>query len=249
MSSFGILSLLQYVSGDSYLHRLDPRSKYGFAASYSICVVASHSVTVILFDALVALLLCLLSKLRLYALWENIRGFMVFVIFLAFNQMVLNGTEAAALMALKMFSFILIVALLLSTTPPEKQMEGLRKWLSPLRRLGVKTESWVMMFTIAVIYIPLLMEDFTRIMQAQRVRGPQYSRWNVAGRGKEMLLLLTPLLLTTFRRADRLADAMESRCFCPGSDRTAFYLLKFGMHDTIVFILAMLFPIIHWSFG
>lgn len=247
MSSFGALSTLQYVPGDSFLHRLDPRSKYGFVASYSISLVTSHSFTASLIYTLVALCLFLLSKLRLYLLWEYIRGFLVFMIILSYFQIALNGIETAALMMLKMISFILMVTLLLSTTPPEKQMEGLRNLLSPLRRLGVKTESCAVMFTIAVIYLPLLLEDLMRIMQAQRVRGAQYGRWNLAGRGRDMILLLTPLLLTTFRRAERLSDAMESRCFRPGSERTAFYQLKLGRRDIIVLILALVLPFIHLS--
>jgi len=241
MSSFGALSSLQYVPGDSFLHRLDPRSKYGFIASYSISLVSSHSFTESLIYTLV---LFLLSKLRLNLLWENMRGLFVLIIIFIYFQIALNGIEAAALMTLKMISFIFMVTLLLSTTPPEKQMEGLRKLLSPLRRLGVKTESCAVMVNIAIIYLPLLMEDLMRIMQAQRIRGPQHGRWNLAWRGRDMILLLTPLLLSTFRRAERLSDAMESRCFQPGSDRSAFYQLNLGRHDIIVLILALLLPFI-----
>ncbi|WP_082420635.1 energy-coupling factor transporter transmembrane protein EcfT [Paenibacillus sp. A3] len=136
MSSFGALSTLQYVPGDSFLHRLDPRSKYGFVASYSISLVSSHSFTASLIYTLVALFLFLLSKLRLYLLWENIRGLFIVMIILNYFQIVLNGVEGAALMTLKMISFILMVTLLLSTTPPEKQTEGLHKLFSPLRRIG-----------------------------------------------------------------------------------------------------------------
>lgn len=244
MRSFGALSTLQYVPGDSFLHRLDPRSKYGFVATYSISLVSSHSLTACLIYTLVALFLLLLSKLRLYLLWENIRGLIVLLVLIIYFQIALNGIEAAALMTLKMISFIFMVTLILSTTPPEKQMEGLRKLLSPLRRFGVKTESYAVMVNIAIIYLPLLLEDLMRIMQAQRMRGPQYGRWNMAWRGRDMILLLTPLLLMTFRRAERLSDAMESRCFRPGSERTAFYQLKLGRHDLVVLILALLLPFV-----
>lgn len=248
MSGFGVLSALHYIPGDSFLHRLDPRSKYAFVASYSIILVSTHSFTAGLLYTLVALFLFLLSKLRLYLLWGSIRGFLVFLLLFNYFQIALNGIETAVLMTSKMISFILMVTLLLSTTPPEKQMEGLRKLLSPLRRLGLKTESGAVMFNIAVIYLPLLLEDLMRILQAQRARGPQYGRWNWVRRGRDMILLFTPLLLLAFRRAERLSDAMESRCFLPGSERTAFYRLKFGRHDIIVLILALLLPMIHLYF-
>lgn len=248
MSSFGALSTLQYVPGDSFLHRLDPRSKYGFVASYSMCLVSSQSFKESLVYFLIAVFMFLLSKLRLYLLWENIRGLLVLIVILNYFQIALNGIEPAAIMTLKMISFILMVTILLSTTPPEKQMEGLRKLLSPFRRLGVKTESCVVLFSIAVIYLPLLLEDLMRIKQAQSVRGMQYGRWNMVWRARNMILLLTPLLHMTFRRAERLSDAMESRGFMPGCERTAFYQLKLGGYDIIVLILALLLPFIPLNF-
>ena len=247
MSSFGALSALQYVPGDSLLHRLDPRSKYGFAASYLISLVSSHSFHTSLIYTALALFLFLFSKLRLLLLWENIRGLFVVLLILNYVQISINGIEAASLMTFKMISLILMLTLLLSTTPPEKQMEGLRKLLSPLRRIGVKTESFAVMFTVAVLYLPLLLEDLLRILQAQRARGLRYGRWNLLGRGRDMLLLLTPLLLAVFRRAERLSEAMESRCYCPGCERTAYYQLKLGKSDIIVLILALLLPFILWN--
>ncbi|MGO4699322.1 energy-coupling factor transporter transmembrane protein EcfT [Paenibacillus sp. 2TAB26] len=240
MNSLGPLSALQYVPGNSLLHRLDPRSKYGFVVSYSINLASSHSLTTSLIHTFIALLLFLLSKLHLLTVWKNIQGLVIVLLILNYFQFRLHGIEAAALLTLKMLSFFLLMTLMLSTTPPEKQMEGLQKLLSPLRRLGVKTESFVFMFTIAVIYLPLLLEDLMRIMQAQNARGPQPGRWNLLARGKDMLLLLTPLLFIIFRRAERLSEAMESRCYYPGCDRTAFYQLKLGKHDFIVLLLALL---------
>ncbi|QWU15593.1 energy-coupling factor transport system permease protein [Paenibacillus sophorae] len=244
MNSLGPLSALQYIPGNSLLHRLDPRSKYGFVVSYSINLASSHSLTTSLVYTFIALLLFLLSKLHLLTVWKNIRGLVIVLLILNYFQFRLHGIEAAALLTLKMLSFFLLVTLMLSTTPPEKQMEGLHNLLSPLRRLGVKTESFVFMFTIAVVYLPLLLEDFMRIMQAQRARGPQPGRWNLPGRGKDMFLLLNPLLFIIFRRAERLSEAMESRCYCPGCDRTAFYQLKLGKHDIIVLLLALLFAFV-----
>lgn len=240
MSSFGTLFALQYVPGNSLLHRLDPRSKYGFAVSYSITLAFSHSLTKTLIYTCIGLLLFLLSKLHLLTVWKNIRGLFIVLLVMNYFQYRLHGIEAAALLALKMISFFLTVILMLSTTPPEKQMEGLHKLMSPMQRLGVKTESFVFMFTVAIIYLPLLLEDLMRIMQAQRARGPQPGRWNLLGRSKDMLLLLNHLLYMIFRRAERLSEAMESRCYRPGCERTAFYQLKLGKSDIIVFLLALL---------
>jgi len=248
MSSFGVLTALQYVPGDSFLHRLDPRSKYGFVASFSVCLISIHSFTASFFYTLVALFLLLISKLRLSSIWVNIRGLFIVLILFNYFQIAINGIEAAAIMTSKIISFFTMVTLLLSTTAPEKQMEGLRKLLSPLRRFGVKTETCAVMFAIAVIYLPLLLEDFVRIMQAQKVRGPQYGRWNLVGRGRDLILLLSPLLLMTFRRAERVSDAMESRCFRPGKERTAFYQIKIGKYDIIVLTLALLLPFVQLNF-
>jgi len=221
-------------------------SKYGFLASYTISLVSFHSITACLIYTFVALCLFLLSKLRLVLLWENTRALLVVIILLNYFQIELNGVAAAASMTLKMISLLLIVTIILSTTPPEKQLEGLRKLSFPLRRLGVKTESFTVMLTLAVIYFPLLWDDFMRIKQAQKLRGPQYGRWNLTGRGRDMILLLMPLIISIFRRAERLSDAMESRCFRPDGERTSFYRLKFGRNDFIVSILALMLPWIHF---
>ncbi len=244
MSNLGALSSLQYVAGDSLLHRLDPRSKYGFAISYSITLISSNSLITSLVCMVIAIFLYLLSEIRLLMAWKNIQGIIVVLFILDGFHVSVNGIEATALMTLKVLSFFLMITLMLSTTPPEKQMEGLRKILTPLRRSGINTETFVFMFTVAVIYIPLLLEDTMRIMQAQRVRGLHGGRWNIAGRGKDMFLLLTPLLLMIFRRAERLSEAMESRCYQPGCGRTGYYQMKIAKHDIIVLILALLLPFI-----
>ncbi|SMF92250.1 energy-coupling factor transport system permease protein [Paenibacillus uliginis N3/975] len=244
MSNLGALSSLQYAAGDSILHRLDPRSKYGFAISYSVTLVSSNSLIMTLVCMVIVIFLYMFSGLRLLMVWKSIRGIIVVLLILAGFQASLNGIEAAAQMTLKVLSFFLMITLILSTTPPEKQMEGLRKLLTPLRRLGINTETFVFMFSVAVIYMPLLLEDTTRILQAQRVRGLHGGRWNIAGRGKDMFLLLTPILLMIFRRAERLSEAMESRCYQPGCERTGYYQLKIAKHDIIVLILALLLPLI-----
>jgi energy-coupling factor transport system permease protein len=244
MDSFSSVSVLQYVPGNSLLHRLDPRAKYGFVVSYSITLASSHSLTLSLICTCIAFFSFLLSKLHPLAVWKNIRGFLVVISVLSYFQFRLHGIEAAALLTSKMLSFFLLVTLMVFTTPPEKQMEGLRSVLSPLRRLGVKTETFVFMFTIAVIYLPLLLEDLMRIMQAQRARGRHLGRWNLAVKVKDMLSLLNPLFFVLFRRAERLAEAMESRCYSPGCERTAFYQLKFGKHDLIVLLMALLLALV-----
>jgi len=244
MSDLGALSSLQYVAGDSLLHRLDPRSKYVFAISYSLTLVSSSSLIISLLCMVIVIFLYLLSGPRLLMVWKSIRGIIVFLLILAGFQASLNGIEAAALMTLKMLSFFLMITLMISTTPPLKQTEGLRKLLTPLRRLGINTETFVFMFTVAVIYMPLLLEDTMRIMQAQRARGLHDDRWNIARRGKNMFLLLPPLLLMVFRRAERLSEAMESRCYRPGCERTSYNQMKIAKHDIIVLILALLLPFI-----
>lgn len=244
MSNFGALSFLQYAAGDSILHRLDPRSKYGFLISYSITLVSSSSLITNLICTVIVIVLYLLSGLRLLMVWRNMRGMIVTLCLLNGFQASVNGIEAATLMTLKLLSIFLMITLMLSTTPPEKQIEGLRILLAPLRRWGIKTETLVFMFTAAVVCLPLLLEDAMRIMQAQRARGLHRGRWNIAGRGKDLFLLLTPLFLMIFRRAERLSEAMESRCYQPGCERTGYYQMKMAKHDIIVLILALLLPFI-----
>lgn len=244
MSNLGAFSSMLYAAGDSFLHRLDPRSKCGFAISYSATLVLSNSLITSLVCMIVAIFLYLLSRLRLLMVWKNIRGILVVLFIWDGFQASLRGMEATALMTINVLSFFLMIIWMVSTTPPEKQMEGLRKLLTPLRRLGIHTETFVFMFTVAVIYIPLFLEDTMRIMQAQRIRGLHGGGWNIAGRGRDLFLLLTPLLLSIFRRAERLSEAMESRCYQPGCERTGYYPMKMATHDIILLILAILLPLI-----
>ena len=244
MNSIGTLSVFQYIPGESLMHRLDPRSKYGIIVSLLINLAYSHTLIMSLIYTLLTLLLFLLSKLNLFTVWKNIRGFFILLFIFIIVQLRLYGIEAAALLMLKMVCLVVLMTLMLATTPPEKQMEAMYKLLSPLRRIGVKTESFVLMFTIAFIYLPLLLQDLIQITQAQRSRGPQASRWNIWSRGKDMLMLLTPLLFIVFRRAERLSEAMESRCYYPGCKRTAFYQLKLGRLDRLVLLLALLIGLV-----
>lgn len=244
MNNLGALSSLQYVAGDSLLHRLDPRSKYGFAISYLVTLVSSNSLITSWVGMVIVISSYLLSGFHLLMVWNNLRGIIVVLFILGSIQASLNGIEPAALMTLKVLSFFLMITLMLSTTPPEKQIEGLRKLLSPVRLLGINTETFVFMFTVAVIYMPLLLEDTMRIMQAQRVRGLHNGRWNIARRSRDMLLLLIPVLLMILRRAERLSEAMESRCYQPGCERTGYVQLKIAKHDIVVLILAILLPFI-----
>lgn len=242
MSNFGALSSLQYAAGDSLLHRLDPRSKFCFAASYSVTLLLSDSLTKSLVCMGIALLLYVLSKLHLLMVWRNMKGIIVLLLIADCFHTVLYGVDAAALMTIKIISFFMTVSLMFTTTPPERLIEGLRKIVTPLRRLGLQTETFIFMFTVAFIYIPLLLEDMMRIMQAQRVRGLHRGTWNIAGRLKDMFYLLTPLFLTILRRAERLSDAMESRCFHPGCVRTSYVPIQIAKPDIIVFMLALLLP-------
>src|SRR5690606_16628665 len=133
-----------------------PRSKYSFAISFTATLFSSHSLITCVVCSFIVIIFYQLSGLRFLFVWKSIRFVIVILFIFGIIQASLNGIEAAALMTLKWMSFFLIITLMLSTTPPEKQIEGLRKLLSPLRRFGMKTESFLFMFTAAVIYIPLL---------------------------------------------------------------------------------------------
>ena len=236
MNSLGPLTILQYTPGNSLLHKLDPRSKYGLVLSYFITMASTPSLTTSFIYTLIALVLVLFCKLHLLTVWANIRGLVIVLLILNYAQYRLHGLETALVLTLRMFSFFLMLTLMLSTTLPEKHTAALQKLLSPLKRLGVNTELFVFMFTIAILYLPLLLQDLMRNMQAQKARGPQPDKWNIPARIKDLFLLLNPLLYIIFRRAERLSEAMESRCYSPGCERTAFYLLKFSKYDIIVLL-------------
>ncbi len=209
------ITLGQYFPGDSFIHRLDPRTKILGMAAY------------------IAVIFC-------------IKGFAgygilaVFTLFLTggrtlwkwgFLTVTYEGLRLAVFMVLRLFFLVFGTSLLTLTTSPIALTDGLEYLMSPLKRIGVPAHELAMMMTIALRFVPTLLEETDKIIKAQTARGADFETGNVIRRAKAMIPILIPLFVSAFRRADELATAMECRCYRGGEGRTRLRELKMGAVD------------------
>ena len=250
------ITIGQYYPGRSLLHRLDPRVK--------ILLLLLLMVEIFIFSnwfaygALILLtgLLMLASGVPVLVLLKSIRP-LLWIIVLTFIIHLLGtpGEEVAKLgpvvitqegisrgtfICLRLVLLILLSSLLTFTTSPVKLTDAMEALLSPFRRFGVPAHELAMMMTIALRFVPTLIEETDRIMKAQQARGVDFSSGGLATRIKAAVPIMVPLFLSAFRRADELALAMEARCYRGGVGRTQMKALTVTRLDYVAVILMVL---------
>lgn len=151
--------------------------------------------------------------------------------FIKFIKITREGLEQAGFMAIRLILLIMGTSLLTLTTSPIILTDGIESLLSPFKRFGVPAHELAMMMTIALRFIPTLMEETEKIMKAQKSRGADFESGNIVNRAKNLVPLLVPLFVSAFRRADELAMAMEARCYRGGENRTRMRQLKIQKGD------------------
>ena len=147
-------------------------------------------------------------------------------------------------MLLRLVLLIVGTSLLTLVTRPIQLTDALEKVLNPFKKLGLPAHEIAMMMTIALRFIPTLLDETDKIMKAQIARGADFESKNILSRAKSMIPLLVPLFISAFRRADELAMAMESRCYHGGEGRTRLKELKYEKRDRIAIALILIFPLI-----
>ena len=240
----------QFFPGNSFVHKLDPRTKLLIMLAYIVLVFLIKGFVGYGVLAIFLLLACLSAKVKLGYLLKTIKP-ILFVVILTF---VLNlffttgetplvalgpvkiypeGIRFAVLMALRLIFLLAGTSLLTLTTSPMALTDALERLLKPLNKLHFPVHELSMMMTIALRFIPTLMEETDKIMKAQAARGADFDTGNLLDKAKAMLPLLVPLFVSAFRRADDLALAMEARCYHGGDHRTRMKELHFTNLDGI----------------
>ena len=244
------ITLGQYYPGDSAVHRLDPRIKILLLIALIVAIFLAGNllayVPVILFLGLVSYLSKVPVKMMLKGLkplrFILILTFLLNLFFLQGETPLLNLgfaviTKEALITAvhysLRLVLLVLASSLLTLTTPPITLTDGLERLLSPLRVIHFPAHEMAMMMSIALRFIPTLLEETDKIMKAQTARGADFESGNLIARAKAMVPLLVPLFVSSFRRAGDLAMAMEARCYHGGEGRTRLRVLKCGKVDYI----------------
>ena len=248
------ITLGQYFPGNSFLHRLDPRSKLIAVVLYIVALFSASGV--LTYGIVMALLaLCIIvSRVPWRSLTRGLKPIYIIVIFTAvmnifftggtpvgqgwlLSHITFEGLRTAVFMVLRIIMLIMGTFLLTYTTSPIALTDGLESLLSPLKKLHLPIHELSMMMSIALRFIPTLIEETDKIMSAQKARGADFESGNIFQRARALVPILVPLFISAFRRADELATAMECRCYHGGQGRTALHVLRFRTADLLVLAL------------
>ena len=239
------ITLGQYFPGDTVIHRLDPRTKLIAVLLYIIALFQAKG-WVGYAAVLLASLGCMaLSRLKPKVIFKGLKP-MIFIIALTalLNIFYTGGTPIipgwiitwegiarAVQMVLRIVLLICGTFLLTYTTSPIALTDGLELLMSPLKVIRVRVHEMTIMMSMALRFIPTLIEETDKIMSAQKARGADFETGSLVSRAKALLPILVPLFVSAFRRADELATAMECRCYHGGEGRTALHVLHFRPAD------------------
>jgi len=249
------ISIGRYCQGNSILHRLDPRVKIVLCFLYMIVIFMLSKPASLLLAFVVVIFLAVLSSISPRKILDSVRPILFLLVFIfVLNVLTIrtgdtlvsfwivkitgDGILKAGLMALRLFLLILGTSLLLTlTTTPLLMADSLESLFGPLKKLRVPVHEMAMMMSIALRFVPTLVEETDKIMKAQASRGAEYDTGNIFARAKGYVTVLVPLFVSAFKRAEELAVAMDARCYRGGEGRTKLHVLHMKKADYFWFIV------------
>ena len=258
------ITIGQYIPGDTAVHNLDPRIKIIITFVFiTLLFFVGNYFSYLYIVAFMGLAIGL-SKISLKFIVKGLKPLIVIIAltvilnaFMTQGEVIYRiwglsitkeGLYQAGFMGLRLIFLITGASLLTLTTSPIALTDGIEKLLNPLKRIGVPAHELAMMMTIALRFIPTLLEETDKIMKAQMARGADFETGNLINRAKAMVPLLVPLFISAFRRADELALAMEARCYRGGEKRTRMKQLKLEFRDySAMMIIAVFCFLVIWS--
>lgn len=253
------ITLGQYFPGNSFIHRLDAMIKLILSAVYLVIIFLIKNFYGYGLLAAFTLFTIIISTVPLKFVLKGIKPLLWFIIFTAilnlfmtggtviwqfgFLKLTKEGISFAVFMILRIVFLVLGTSLLTYTTSPIALTDGIERLLTPFGKMGLPTHELAMMMSIALRFIPTLLEETDKIMKAQMARGADFQSGNLIKRAKALIPLLVPLFISAFRRADELAIAMECRCYRGGKNRTRLNESKIGYPDIIACVFVLLFAL------
>ncbi len=251
------ITLGQYYPVDSVLHRMDPRTKLFGTMVFIVSLFFANSLAAYGAATVFLILVIRLSKVPFGFMVRGLRAVMfLLLISVSFNLFLTPGTEIfrigflkmtweglrlAAFMALRLVYLVIGSSVMTLTTTPNQLTDGLEKGLGFLKRVGAPIHEVSMMMSIALRFIPILVEETDKIMKAQMARGADFESGNLVQKAKSMVPLLVPLFISAFRRATDLAMAMEARCYHGGEGRTKMKPLHYARRDYIGYLVYVVY--------
>ena len=250
------ITLGQFFPGESIIHRLDPRTKILLTVAFIVAVFLAVSPAAFLALALIVVALIAISGISFKVILKGIKPIVFILIFTALINIFLTkgegeplvefwiieifkeGIVRAVFMAVRVIILIVGTSTLLTyTTSPIALTDGIESLLYPLKLIHVPVHLFAMMMTIALRFIPTLVEETEKIMNAQKSRGADFTSGSLVKRAKALIPILIPLFVSSFKRADELATAMECRCYRGDKNRTKLVKLSFGLRDLAFFLI------------
>ena len=247
------ITLGQYFPGSTVVHRLDPRTKLLMVVLYIVALfLAKWWVS---YGLMLAFLVTavVLSRIRPKALFRGLKPLLIIIIFTALINLFYSdgqvlvqfwifritreGILQAVFLVLRIMMLVMGTFLLTYTTSPIALTDGLESLLSPLKKIRFPVHELAMMMSIALRFIPTLIEETDKIISAQKARGADFETGNLFRRAKALVPILVPLFVSAFRRADELATAMECRCYHGGEGRTKMKQLHYRLRDVATLLL------------
>lgn len=252
------ITIGQYFPGNSVIHRMDPRFKIVMTLLFIVMLFLGQHLYSLLFGLVFCAVGWICSRIPFRLIWKSIRVLLPVLLITAvldlffvddgkvyFHWHFLKITEIGVVTAVLMVARIIILlvgsSLLTYTTSPIALTDAIERLLSPLKKIHVPVHAFAMMMTIALRFIPTLLEETDKIMTAQKARGASFSEGNLMQRAKALVPVLVPLFVSAFRRAEELATAMECRCYRGEAGRTKMRQLHAAGRDYIAMTVTLLF--------
>lgn len=259
------ITLGQYFPVESPVHQLDSRTKLILSFGFIVVLFLVHGPAAYLLCALAIGIVTAVSRIPFKMLLKSLKPIAFLAVFTAvlnlfytpgqvlwqfwIFRITVEGLETAAYMAARIIMLVASTSLLTYTTSPVSLTDAIETLFRPLMKLHVPVHEFAMMMTIALRFIPTLIEETEKIMNAQKARGADFESGNLLQRAKALAPVLVPLFISAFRRADELSVAMECRLYRGGQGRTRMKQLKMGKGDAAAFALAALFTVCAFGAG
>ncbi len=251
------ITLGQYYPGDSWVHRLDARTKIIATLLYLIELFVVNNFYGFIITTVALFAVIAVSKVPLKFIFRGLSAVFLIIAFTfllnlfmvdgrvlwhwKFLTITYEGVSRAFFMAIRLVLIIIGSSIMTLTTKPIELTDGLEKLLSPFSKIGLPSHEIALMMTIALRFIPTLMEETDKIIKAQQARGADFESGNLFQRAKSLIPILVPLFVSSFRIAQDLALAMEARCYHGGSGRTRMNEIRFDRGDAVAAVLMVLF--------
>lgn len=245
----------QYYPAKSFVHSMDPRTKLLFLIAYIVAIFVAQTFYGMILCAIVLAAAVIAARVPFGSVLRSVKGIIFILILTSVLNLFFHGGEHllaewgiikiyreaivfTVFLLLRLFLLVMASAVLTLTTTPVRLTDGIESLLTPLKWIKVPVHELAMVMSIALRFIPTLIDETNRIIAAQKARGADFESGNLIKRIKAVIPILIPLLISAFRRADELGDAMDARCYSGSKNRTKYKKLRFGTGDLVALIVA-----------